>query len=369
MCLTDSFFALLRFSLGITGRFGYTLDDSRWNALYEMAKSQALLGVMFKGVERLPKEQAPGRTLLLKWYSASVRVEHQNRLLYAEVASVCSALRREGMRACVLKGQGNAMAYPDMYSRTPGDIDVWAEGDRRQIAAVAAKVMEVGGMHYYHIEGKTGKGVDVEIHFMPSIMNNRIYNRRLQQWFRANSGVQFSHTVDLPEGVGSCSIPTAEFNVVYQLSHIFHHFFDEGVGLRQITDYYYVLCRFSGNRQTVASTLRHLGLYRFAGALMWLMHIVFDMPQCLMIVPEDAKRGQLLYQEVMEGGNFGRSFSRYGSFTRQGMCRKYFLKIYRNMHFVRYYPAEALAEPLFRTWHFFWRKWNFCGKDMGISQK
>ncbi len=38
--------------------------------------------------------------------------------------------------------------------------------------------------------------------------------------------------------------------------------------------------------------------------------------------------------------------------------KKYFLKIWRNMHFVRYYPAEALSEPIFRTWHFFWRMKN-----------
>lgn len=38
--------------------------------------------------------------------------------------------------------------------------------------------------------------------------------------------------------------------------------------------------------------------------------------------------------------------------------KKYFLNIWRNMHFVRYYPAEALSEPIFRTWHFFWRMKN-----------
>ena len=54
-------------------------------------------------------------------------------------------------------------------------------------------------------------------------------------------------------------------------------------------------------------------------------------------------------------GNFGKHFTKYGHFTQQGMAKKYFLKIWRNMHFVRYYPAEALSEPIFRTWHFFWR--------------
>ena len=60
----------------------------------------------------------------------------------------------------------------------------------------------------------------------------------------------------------------------------------------------------------------------------------------------------------MDGGNFGKHFKKYGAFNSKGTAQKYFLKIYRNMHFVREYPAEALCEPVFRTWHFFWRVMN-----------
>ena len=39
-------------------------------------------------------------------------------------------------------------------------------------------------------------------------------------------------------------MPTTAFNVIYQLTHLYHHFFDEGIGMRQIIDYYYVVCDF-----------------------------------------------------------------------------------------------------------------------------
>ena len=57
---------------------------------------------------------------------------------------------------------------------------------------------------------------------------------------------------------------------------------------------------------------------------------------------------------ILKGGNFGQ----HSGLTRHGMGTKYFLKIKRNMRFVRAYPAEALCEPVFRTWHFFWRMWH-----------
>ena len=105
----------------------------------------------------------------------------------------------------------------------------------------------------------------------------------------------------------------------------------------------------------VQRELKYLGLWKFAGAVMYVLKEVLGLSEDKMIAPMDEKRGRLLLAEILDGGNFGRHFSKYGGFTHQSMGKKYFLKIWRNMHFVRYYPAEALCEPLFRTWHFFWR--------------
>ena len=88
---------------------------------------------------------------------------------------------------------------------------------------------------------------------------------------------------------------------------------------------------------------------------MYVLHEALGLSEEKMIAPMDEKRGKLLLAEILNGGNFGQHFTKYGHFTQQGMAKKYFLKIWRNMHFVRYFPAEALCEPIFRTWHFFWR--------------
>ena len=172
--------------------------------------------------------------------------------------------------------------------------------------------------------------------------------------------MQCSNVVNLPDGIGEIATPTTAFNVVYQLVHLYHHFFDEWIGMRQMVDYYFVV-NDDGVlviRDTLQKELKHLGLWKFAGTVMYVLHKTLGLPEERMIVPIDEKRGSLLLSEIMDGGNFGTHFTKYGRFTQQGMAKKYFLKIWRNMHFVRYYPAEALSEPIFRTWHFFWRKKN-----------
>ena len=221
----------------------------------------------------------------------------------------------------------------------------------------AQKKFELGDdIRLQHLETSLD-GVPVELHFFPCSMNNPLYNARLQKWFKRNADLQCSNVFSLPDGIGEIAIPTTAFNVVYQLTHLYHHFFDEGIGMRQIIDYYYVVNNdeLLVIRDTLQRELKHLGLWKFAGAVMYVLHETLGLSEEKMIAPMDEKRGKLLLAEILNGGNFGRHFTKYGHFTQQGMAKKYFLKIWRNMHFVRFFPAEALSEPIFRTWHFFWR--------------
>ena len=464
-----AFFAFLKYCLGYKENMSRMIAGMNWHELYSFASKQALLGLCFDGIERLGKEypeelkQNPiGRELLMTWMGKAQQIHRQNMKVNAVASKLFSMLREDGMRCCVLKGQGNALMYPNPYSRTPGDIDVWIDASRERIMEYAQKKFELGDdIRLQHLEASLD-GVPVELHFFPCSMNNPIYHARLQKWFRRNADLQCSHIVGLPDGAGDIAIPTTAFNVVYQLTHLYHHFFDEGIGMRQITDYFLVVNDFSKNvflnndlsnhpvnfsnhpvplskegstfspspssmvftppsvppfpgdrnlrsgdvtapsrcseplrskdggaskpspncagwdrlaiegdnsaGSTTAVTfsastalvvvqreLKHLGLWKFAGAVMYVLHEALGLPEEKMIAPMDEKRGKLLLAEILNGGNFGRHFTKYGHFTQQGMAKKYFLKIWRNMHFVRYFPAEALSEPIFRTWHFFWR--------------
>ena len=362
-----AFFAFLKYCLGYKGNISRVVDSMDWQELYSFASKQALLGLCFDGIERLGKEYPEelrlnpiGRELLMTWMGKAQQIRRQNRKVNLVASKLFLMLKKDGLRCCVLKGQGNALMYPNPYSRTPGDIDVWIDASRERIMEYASKKFELGDdIRLQHLETSLD-GVPVELHFFPCSMNNPIYHARLQKWFRRNADLQCSHIVGLPDGAGDIAIPTSAFNVVYQLTHLYHHFFDEGIGMRQIIDYYYVVNNdeLLVIRDTLQRELKHLGLWKFAGAVMFVLHEVLGLPEEKMIAPMDEKRGKLLLAEILNGGNFGKHFTKYGGFTHQSMGKKYFLKIWRNMHFVRYYPAEALSEPIFRTWHFFWRMKN-----------
>ena len=360
-------FAFLRYCLCSKESMSKIVASMDWQELYSFASKQALLGLCFEGIERLGKEypeelrQNPiGRELLMTWMGKAQQIRRQNMKVNAVASKLFAMLRLDGMRCCILKGQGNALMYPNPYSRTPGDIDVWINASRERIMEYAQKRFELGDdIRLQHLETSLDS-VPVELHFFPCSMNNPIYHARLQKWFKRNADLQCSNVVSLPDGIGEIAIPTTAFNVVYQLTHLYHHFFDEGIGMRQIIDYYYVVNNdeLLAIKDTLQKELKHLELWKFGRAVMYVLHEALGISEEKMIVPMDEKRGKLLLAEILNGGNFGQHFTKYGHFTQQGMAKKYFLKIWRNMHFVRFYPAEALSEPIFRTWHFFWRMKN-----------
>lgn len=365
MTQTSAIFLFLRYCLEDKVDLSMVVSNMDWRQLYSFATKQTIIGICFDGIRRLSEEYPEElkknpieRDLLMTWMGVSQQIRRQNMKVNGVAAKLYSMLREDGLRCCILKGQGNALMYPNAYSRNPGDIDVWVNASRGQITEYAKKHFELGDdIRYQHIETSVD-GVPVELHFFPGIMNNPIYNARLQKWFKRNADLQCSNVVSLPDGIGEIAIPTTAFNVVYQLTHLYHHFFDEGIGMRQIIDYYFVASMLNVNCEMLTwlpKELKYLGLWKFAGAVMYVLHEALGISEEKMIAPMDEKRGKLLLAEILEGGNFGRHFTKYGHFTKQGMAKKYFLKIWRNMHFVRYYPAEALSEPIFRTWHFFWR--------------
>ena len=369
------FFDFLRFCIGSAKEIPDSLKEADWKELYAIAQKQALLGVLFYGIRRLPKELAPEQKLLMQWMVMAEMIRKQNIKLFQDSVKVCQNFENEGFANCILKGQGNALLYPDPYMRTPGDIDIYLSGGRKKIMKYVDRVRPNQVMRYHHVDFPVMKTA-IEVHFTPSYMFCPIHNRRMQKWFEKVMGEQCNHRVSLPDGFGEIYVPQVSFNVIYILSHLYRHIFTEGIGLRQLLDYYFVLVKWhtdltnltdSNNSlpqmtqiNTDLDALRHdlkyLGLWKFAGAVMFVMKEVYGLTEDRMIAPTDENEGMFLLDEIMRGGNFGQYDDRMGSKVGESKIHRYFRMNLRNLRFVKHYPTEALSEPLFRTVFAVWKK-------------
>lgn len=374
--VTDIYFRFIQFSLGIyEGKEfldGSALKDFDWSAFYGFAKKQTLVGVVFDGIRKLPKGYAPSFHLLMQWVAVSQKIKQSNNVLNEATVAIYNMVKAAGFHCCILKGQGNAVMYPDPTARIPGDVDVWVDASREEIRALASSLAQktngnVDDEGLNHI-GLTMNGITVELHFTPGFMANFVYNRRLQRWLKQNVGLQCSNMVELPNGAGIAAIPTHSFNIVYQLYHLYHHYFYEGVGLRQVLDYYFVLVKSETGRDSsvLERELKHLGMWKFAGAMMFVLNHVMGLEESKMIAPVDRGRGQMLLDDILNGGNFGHYDERHawgrdsydGKGFKHGALGHNLLRLYRDLRLLKFYPAEALSEPVFRVWHYFWRMKN-----------
>ena len=447
------FFDFLRFCIGSDSEIPSSLKEADWKELYAITQKQCLVGVLFDGIKKLPAEYVGmKKELLLQWMAESQMLVKANVRLNDAAIQVSEWFRKKGFRTCILKGQGNALMYPNPYSRTPGDIDIWVEGGDKRVISFVRSISPHGKACYHHIEFPSYKGVEVEVHYRPSFLLCFWHDRKLQKYYERVKEEQFSHRVMLGEQ-GEIAIPTVEFNLIFQLTHIFSHLMNEGIGLRQLVDYYFVLCDFykvyqnfskthpssltlkggstafpkplspqgtgdvtapprrseplrskvggpskvspdcagwdrrdaigdmtSATASTSTSTstdtsataarssfaanssaaidrvqkeLKELGLWKFAGGIMYIMQEVFGMPASRLIVPPNEKYGKFVLNEVLEAGNFGKHDAR-NRFGRSKLGHN-LQRVYRDIRLVRYFPAEAMSEPFFRVWHYFWR--------------
>ena len=155
MAQSSGIFLFLRYSLGDKVDMSIVVANIDWQQLYSFATKQTIIGICFDGIKRLSEEYPEElkknpieRDLLMTWMGVSQQIRRQNMKVNGVAAKLYSMLREDGLRCCILKEQGNALIYPNAYSRNLGD-----------------------DIRYQHIETSVD-GVPVELHFFPCTMNN-----------------------------------------------------------------------------------------------------------------------------------------------------------------------------------------------------
>ena len=371
------FFELIQVAICHRDSLSRVPSTAEWSMLYGLAVKQAVTGVCFCGVQRLPKEQIVEMPVQLKmqWFALAESVKQRNDLMNRRCVEVQRILAKEGMESCIIKGQGVARLYDfndndnvnlnDKLGayRQSGDIDIYVPcGMDKALRWCREKY---GDVEYDYINAHVPvfKDVEVEIHWRVQSMTNLFRNRRLQRWLEREETKEmiFGGKADmkpsesLQSSETSITVPSLEFNAFYLMLHCYNHEFSSGLGIRQLMDYYFLLMNFHGtNRDSITNInrmFREYGMERFVGAVMWIMQEVFGLERERLLCEPDEKEGRYILAEVMAGGNFGHHDERIRK-VGKGKWQSVFATLQHAMHVLRRYPTEALWMPVWMAYHF-----------------
>lgn len=354
-----------------------SVTAAEWYAVLEEAERQAVVGVMFCGIEQLKENGAKcvesmPQELMLQWIGEVMQIEQQNVVTTKSCLELCRQFEKDGLKTCVLKGQANHRYYPAQMAnrRNCGDIDIWV-GEKNNSSVNVGKVLdyvdkhwERTGLCWLHCNFTEKDGVPVEVHFHPSFFSRPWRNRRLQKHF---ANIENCVKVVNVDGAGMPTMKVEE-DVIYQMNHIFRHLIDEGVGLRQIVDYYFLLRYYNEHESLtidrklyINNTIEELGMKRFASALMYVLRELLGMPEEYLLCTASKKDGKFLKDEILMSGNFGQGDPRMADLNAaygylQGRMIQAWRRFKRNMRFLTSYPGEVIWEPIVRVEHFAWKK-------------
>ena len=355
----QGFFLILQLAIGKHIKNAIHIKENDWHSIYEIATKQSLVGVMMEGIQRLSEidnSQKPPLPLLYEWIAQVEQIKRHNKQMDEKSAMLTGLFKSWGYESCILKGQGVARLYPKPELRQSGDIDIWVNGSRDNTVKVLKKqCIGLSYIDYVNCHAGFFTDVEVEAHFKPTWMYNPFTDQKVQKWIEANKAAQMAN---YDNEVKFC-YPTTEFNLVFSLIHIYRHIFQEGIGLRQLMDYYFILMHSSEVEKANAyTTLCSFGMKKFIGAVMYVLSIVFDIEETLLLCEPNNKEGEFLLDEIIRGGNFGRYDDRNEVISIDNKLQHGLFNMKRNLRYLKYYPSEVLWMPLWKTWHWGWRKWK-----------
>ena len=376
--IENLFYQLLRMALGRQVCLPHTPNEQEWKALYELAKKQSLIGVCFAGVQKLQTQrQEPPEMTYLTWMGMAAKIQQRNEVVSRQCVELQGQLAADGLRSCVLKGQGvgalyrvhendndNNQSSSDLSMlRQSGDIDVWVDTDEEGALRWVKKYQRELDFDYKHVHLDVLEGTSVEVHYRPSTSRVPWYMKRVDHFTREKAC--WTNAVAL--GDGMVNVPSLEFNLVFILQHIFGHLFAEEMTLKQYLDYYFVLKQAhveGADVQEAYRWMQRMGMGSFARATMWLLREVFGMPEEWMICEADADEGRFLLDRVMAKEQKAKK-GEHGSVRWH--LSVFWAQQSKNLHLLTHYPLEVLFSPIWLARHFFWKRiWKMKHKELFV---
>ena len=326
------FLALLRAGLwGASCETEYFENDDRpdWKGILYLARTQAVLPLVYDGMLTLPERMRLNGPALLKLIAYVDRIEGLNQALDEAAAEISSRLEAEGIRSVLLKGQGLATLYRIPGHRQCGDIDLYVgEKNYRKAADIIRTWKEVHGemtettKHTGFMFGE----LELELHKTAMELPYKKMNASYRQWENESLGSLSTEIILGEKNSLAVKIPPATFNLFYVFYHAFNHFMQCGLGLRQLCDIARMLHEYSHelNLDELKKRLEEFKLDREWQLFLCLAVDFLGLKdeEAPLYNPELKPLSEKLLDTILRDGNFGQykslpNFSGKPKFIRQ----------------------------------------------------
>lgn len=288
-----------------------------WGEVYQLAQEQAVQGLVLQGIEAVHESWLKvhgssliSQMLLLQWIGEVQIIEQRNKEMNKFIASLVQKLQSVGIYSLLVKGQGVAQCYEKPLWRCSGNIDLLLSNDnylkaKKCLIPIASEVANEDKATKH--QALVINGFDVELHGkMPFTLSMRV-----------EAGIdEVLNDVFCGGNVRSwdCNgtqvfLPSPDNDVILIFTHFLHHFFIEGVGLRQICDWCRLLYTYKDtlNYGLLESRIRKMGLMSEWKAFASLAVETLGMPvESMPFYDVRFKdKGEKVLGRVLKSGNFG----------------------------------------------------------------
>ncbi len=250
-----------------------------WKEVLSLSVQQAVVGLAFDSLERLPEGLRPDSGVVLKWIGYVSQIEGAYSRHRKVIFSLSEFYAGEGFRMMLLKGYGLSSFWPVPEHRPTGDIDiflgsgpsdapsfgdsapVWKEAD----AALERKTGIRADNGHHHHSVFAYKGITVENHYDFINRYSQPSSRAFERLLKMLVSTGWSVHPECP----TLYLPSDDFNALFLLKHCAAHFAATQMTLRQTLDYLlFVRARHSSiDWAKLYTSLDTFGLRRFADIL------------------------------------------------------------------------------------------------------
>ena len=230
--------------------------------IYRFAVEQSVVGLIAAGFNHVTDVKVP-QDDVLQFLGSALQLEQQNLAMNSYINVLYKKLSEAGICSVLIKGQGVGQCYERPLWRACGDIDLLLdvngyENAKRLLFPIAENV-EKEYSYFKHV-GMTLDGWVVELHgTFQSRLSKRIDNEidRIQEGVFQDNGTRVWHN-----GKANVLLPCPDADVIFIFTHILHHYFFEGIGLRQFCDWCRLLWTYRSelDLRLLESRLHKMGL-------------------------------------------------------------------------------------------------------------